>query len=549
MSHDYLQQEGLIVMRRPFIDTYENRVIGSVLREQAEHIGDDIFLMDGERKSTFADVHLQTNRMANALTGFGVGKDQRVTLLMENSDDMVQSALAVNKLGAVWTTAGTDFRGAHLLDAISRAESDVLVVDARFVERLADLGSIPQSHVFVRGGISDAEPIPGVQLHDFDALSTGSAAEIDIALRPSQPSAVLWTSGTTGKPKGVVQSHHVWLMQADFNADRRGIVDNDVIYCCMPMYNSGGWTVNTFPALVRGIPMGIDPKFSVRTFWDRIRHYGATHTFTVGAMHMFLWAQPERPDDADNPLRAAGMIPMPTEIKDAFCKRFGVENIFAAYGQSEVIYCSFAEGDKTWKPNSAGKPVPGMTVRLLDDEDREVPTGTVGEICVRPDEPWMMFSGYFNNPEATAEAFRNGWYHTGDLGRFDEDGELFFSDRKADYIRYKGRSVASFEVETIAINHPAVAEVGAVGVASEELEHEAEIKLFVSLKEGQTVTAEDLARHINDNGPYYLVPRFIEFIDDMPHNENGKLQKFLLRKRGRSENDWDRDSVDFALVR
>jgi crotonobetaine/carnitine-CoA ligase len=535
-------------MRRPPLDVYENRVIGTVLRDQAENIGDQVFLMDGDRRSTYAEVYERTNRMANALASYGVGKDDRVTLLMDNSDHMVETALAVNKLGAVWTTAGTDFRGPHLDDAIRRVRSEVIVTDSKFVDRLADLGQIPQRHVFVNGGVPERR-IGDTAAHDFLALDEGSSADPGVHLMPSQPSAILYTSGTTGKPKGVVQSHHVWLMQADFNAERRGITEGDVIYCCMPMYNSGGWTVNTFPALVRGIPMGIDPKFSVRAFWDRIRHYGATHTFTVGAMHMFLWAQPERPDDADNPLRAAGMIPMPGDVKDDFCKRFGIESIYAAYGQSEVIYCSFAEGEKTWKPNSAGKPVPGMTVKILDDEDREVGTGTVGEICVRPDEPWMIFSGYFEDPEATAAAFTNGWYHTGDLGRFDEDGELFFADRKADYIRYKGRSVASFEVETVAAGHPAVAEVGAIGVPSAELEHEAEIKLFVVVKEGHTLTAEDLARYINDNGPYYLVPRFIEFTDDLPHNENGKLQKFVLRKRGQSGADWDRDTSGFAVER
>jgi crotonobetaine/carnitine-CoA ligase len=535
-------------MRRPDLDRYENRVIGTVLREQAAHIGDDVYLMDGERRSTFAEVDAEVNRMANVLSATGVGKGDRVTLLMENSDHMVRSALAVNKLGAIWTTAGTDFRGAHLQDALSRPASDVLITDTRFLERLSGLGHLPQKHVFVNGG-PDGVTHKGASFRDFAELSLGQSSDPDVQLAPSHPSAILWTSGTTGRPKGVLQSHHVWLMQADFNAERRGIRHGDVIYCCMPMYNSGGWTVNTYPALVRGIPMGIDRKFSVREFWNRVRFYGATHTFTVGAMHMFLWAQPERPDDADNPLRAAGMIPMPADIKDAFCRRFGIESIYSAYGQSEMIYVAFAEGEKPWKPNSAGKPVPGVTVRMLDEEDREVPTGQVGEICVRTDEPWMMFSGYHNDAEATAEAFRNGWFHTGDLGRLDDDGELFFADRKADYIRYKGRSVASFEVETVAVGHPAVAEVGAVGVACEELEHEAEIKLFVKLKEGHEVAPADLARHINDNGPYYLVPRFIEFTDDMPHNENGKLQKFVLRKRGRSEGDWDRDAAGFVLER
>jgi crotonobetaine/carnitine-CoA ligase len=533
------------------LDVYDNRVIGTVLREQAEHIGDDVFLMHEDERWTFAQVNERVNRIANSLRDLGVDKGDRITLMMENSDRTVLAALAANKLGAVWSTAGTDFHGNHLRDAITRPGSDVLVAETKFVDRLVRLGELPQRHVLVNGGVADGAPttLGRSSFRDFGELLQGRPDEIDVALTPSHPSAILWTSGTTGPPKGVVQSHHVWLMQGDFNADRRGIRGGDVIYCCMPMYNSGGWTVNTFPALVRGIPMGIDPKFSVTKFWDRIRFFGATHTFTVGAMHMFLWAAPERPDDADNPLRAAGMIPMPAEIKDAFCERFGIESIFSAYGQSEVVYATFAEGERTWKPNSAGKPVPGMTVRLLDDEDREVEQGSVGEICVRPDEPWMIFSGYYEDPETTATAFRNGWYHTGDLGRFDEDGELFFADRKADYIRYKGRSISSFEIESVAAGHPAVAETGAIGIPSAELEHEAEVKLFVAVREGHAVTAEDLARYINDNGPYYLVPRFIEFTDDMPHNENGKLQKFKLRERGRSANDWDRDAVKFELVR
>jgi crotonobetaine/carnitine-CoA ligase len=188
-------------MRRPDLDRYENRVIGTVLREQAAHIGDDVYLMDGERRSTFAEVDAEVNRMANVLSATGVGKGDRVTLLMENSDHMVRSALAVNKLGAIWTTAGTDFRGSHLQDALTRPESDVLITDTRFLERLTRLGHLPQKHVFVNGG-PDGVTHKGASFRDFAELSLGQSSDPDVQLAPSHPSAILWTSGTTGRPKG-----------------------------------------------------------------------------------------------------------------------------------------------------------------------------------------------------------------------------------------------------------------------------------------------------------------------------------------------------------
>ena len=173
----------------------------------------------------------------------------------------------------------------------------------------------------------------------------------------------------------------------------------------------------------------------------------------------------------------------------------------------------------------------------------------MGEFCVRPLEPYAIFNGYFHAPELTVNAWRNLWYHTGDLGRRDADGEFFFVDRKADFIRYKGRNIASLEVEAAVAAHPAVAQAAAHGIPSAELAAEAELKVCVVRKPGQTVDAETLARFVNDTAPYFFVPRYIEFLDELPATPTGRVQKFKLRERGVTPATWDAKRAGFAVKR
>jgi crotonobetaine/carnitine-CoA ligase len=168
---------------------------------------------------------------------------------------------------------------------------------------------------------------------------------------------------------------------------------------------------------------------------------------------------------------------------------------------------------------------------------------------MRPAEPYTIFNGYFNNPEATAAALRNVWFHTGDLGRKDEDGEFFFFDRKKDYVRFKGRNLSSFSVETAVSAHPAVAQCAAYGIPSDELEAEAEIKVDVVLNEGASLRPEELATFVNETAPYFFVPRYVEFIDELPVTPSGKVRKFALRERGISSRVWDRNKAGFVVKR
>jgi crotonobetaine/carnitine-CoA ligase len=545
-------------MNRLDLSDRDDRLLHRVLRLQADQVGDDVFIMSGDRRLTFADVDARADELAAGLRALGVSRGDTVAVLMESCPEFVLLSFAVNRLGAVWVATNVDFKGEWLRGSLHDSRARVLVVDAGLLARVVELGDgLPFEHIVVRdgaGGLDLTGPGAGSGTSGPGPVA-GREAPAPVAGREhghyGDTAAVLWTSGTTGRSKGVMQSHNAWLRGAESGANTSGAREGDVLYCCLPMHNSAAWVAIVYRALVCGLPFGLDPRFSVADFWDRVRFYGATQTFTLGAMHVFLWQQPERPDDAANPVRVASCVPMPEALLEPFKRRFAIEQIYQGYGQSEVLglLSRVDDGRRRWSANTAGVPLPGIDVRLLDDDDREVGVGEVGEICVRPTEPYVLFNGYFNDAEATLRASRNLWYHTGDLGRRNDEGEYFFFDRKADYIRYKGRSVSSFAVEAVVTAHPAVVECAAYGVTSAELESEAEIKVDVVVRPGACVEPDELARFVNDRAPYFLVPRYIELVAELPHTPTGRVQKYVARRRGVTDATWDRDAVGFAVHR
>jgi crotonobetaine/carnitine-CoA ligase len=527
----------------------ERRVIGQVLRWQAERVPDDTYLMMDDRRLTFGEVNELVNSYAAGLGKLGVERGERVSLLMENSLELALVALAANKLGATWVPSNTTYKGAWLRDTLVDADAALLVADAALVPRVLELdGDLPVRRSVVLGR-DEGSVERGVEWLPFAALDNGPAAEPDGEVSPRDISAVMWTSGTTGKSKGVMQSHSCWLGATQVFRQARQVRAGDVLYCCVPMFNSGGWAFNVFEGLADGLPVAIDRQFTVTQFWDRVRFYGATQVVTLGAMHIYLWQAPPDPRDRDNPLRVAGFVPIPHELVEPMKERFGLEMIWQGFGGSEAMPATIAAGERKWKPNSAGVARPDMEVRILDGSDREAPRGEVGEICIRPREPDVLFSGYFRQPEETLRAFRNLWYHTGDLGRRDEDGDWFFVDRKKDYIRHKGRNMSSFEVERAVAAHPAVSEAAAIGIPDPNLPSEAELMVFVTLKEGARADAAELARFVNDNAPYFFVPRYLEIVGELPHTPTGRIQKFALRERGVGPATWDRVAAGFEVAR
>ena len=538
-------------MNRLDLQPMEERLLGRALRRQAEKIPDDDFLVTDDGRLSYGRVNALANSAAAGFAELGVGRGETVACFMQSCPEYVTTALGLGKLGAVWVPTNVDYKGQWLRESLAESRARVLVADAELLPRAIETGELPFERILVRGdvdpGVAAALGVPLEPLAGFASLPDREPD--DSELTTGDTASILWTSGTTGRSKGVMQSHNVWIKGALNGAHTAGLREGEVIYNCLPMYQSAAWVANVFRALVCGVPCAMDPAFSAREFWNRCRHYDATMVFTLGAMHIFLWQAPECPDDADNPVRVASMIPMPAHLEGPFKERFGIESIVQGYGQSEVMTLMARTPGRIWKDNCLGEPQPGIEVKLLDDDDFEVPQGGVGEICVRPTEPHAIFNGYFGNPEATLSATRNLWYHTGDLGRRDEEGDWFFVDRKADFIRYKGRNISSFAVEAAFSAHPAVAEVAAHGVTSAELEAEAELKVCVVLAEGQAATPDELARFVNDNAPYFFVPRYIELLDELPHTPTGRVQKYKLRERSVTPETWDARTVGFEVRR
>ncbi len=531
-----------------------NRIPFRILCLHADAIGDDPYLLSDERSYSFNQGNAVVNAYAHGLRRLGLRAGERLMIYMHSCVEFVLLTLAANKLGAQWVPVNTDYRGDWLVETINASKGAVLATDANLLERLRPVEhELRYGRLLLRGPADSAgEGFARRGVMSFDELADHSDAEPETKhIGYGDPAAVLWTSGTTGRPKGVIQSHNVWIRAAVNNDRLYGTRAGDVTYNCLPLYNSAAWVANIYRALSTGIPCALDEQFSVSKFWDRIRHYGATQTMTLGAMHMFLWNEPRRADDADNPLRVASMVPMPQKLLGPFCERFGMEGIVQGFGQSEVmpILSKSETPAAQYKPNALGKLFEDMEVKLLRDDGEEAGPGEVGEFSIRPLAPHVIFSGYFDDPEATKKAYRGGWYCTGDLGMRDADGDYFFVDRKKDYIRYKGRNISSLQVEGIAASHPAVKAAAVYGVPSDTLESEHEIKLDVILKPGQQLRPEELARFINERAPYFCVPRYIELVTELPYTPTQKLEKYKLRARGITASAWDRLESGFELQR
>ncbi|MCB1614621.1 MAG: AMP-binding protein [Pseudomonadales bacterium] len=530
------------------LDNPKDRNLGRILFLHALQIPDKpCFLVDDD-VVTYAEANRIVNRYAAGLAGLGVGKGDRVVLYMRSCVEFILMTYAANKLGAIWVPVNGDYKGQWLKESVLDSKGKVLITDTDKLPRLQEASALESAGKLVVKSLDGAVvPETATDLASFDLLPDEEPPAIDIDY--GDTCAILWTSGTTGKSKGVMQSHNVWINAAESAMGYFGAREDDVIYNCLPLYNTGAWITHIFRALVAGLPVALDEHFSASAFWDRISHYKATETTTLGAMHMFLWNQPEKETDADNTLRNANVIPLPPAMSKPFMKRFGLQKINVGYGQSEaaaIMQC-IHDGVKEWKPYCLGIPCRGIEITVRDDEGVECPPGQPGEFCIKPLIPHVIFNGYFENPQATANAYFGEWYRTGDLGMRDADGDLFFVDRKSDFIRDKGRNISSLQVEAAVMQHPAVEAVACFGIPSEYIESEAELKVDVIVKKGQTLTAEALARFVNDNAPYFFVPRYIEFVDSLPYTPTNKVQKYKLREKGLSGDVWDRTKTDFKL--
>ncbi|MGW2088266.1 ATP-dependent acyl-CoA ligase [Streptomyces sp. NPDC001880] len=552
-----MSDDGILDPASPAVPTAEQCVLGPLLRRRAVGTPDAPYALmpDGELWS-YARTLRETEETATALQELGVAPGQLVLSWLPNGPDALRVWYGVNLAGAVLVPINIAYRGSILSQVIADSGAEVLVCRPTLAARLEELpdgaGAV-RTVVLLAGPDDEPGEVAALagRLAAHYRVETGLRAdragftEPVPAPRPWDPQTVIYTSGTTGPSKGVVSSYaHLY---ASCTAAFDGMAGPEDRYLLqLPLFHAGG-TIGAYGMLVRGGSVTVVPAFTTSEFWPLIRRTGTTLCTLLGVMATYLLKQPPSPEDTGHPLRAAYVIPF-TKGATEFSKRFGV-SVRALFNMTEVSCPVLSAPDHD--PAEAlhcGRPRPGITARVVDDHDREVPEGGTGELVLRADRPWSFLSGYLGRPAETAEVWRNGWFHTGDTFRRAPDGGLVFVDRKKDAIRRRGENISSFEVEAQAVAHPSVLEAAAVAVPCDEGEDE--VLLVVAGRDPAVpVEPAELLEFLRERLAHFMLPRYIRVVAALPKTPTGKPTKHTLRADGLVAGTWDREAAGIRIRR
>ena len=482
----------------------EARNIPELLQQRAAHAPDKIFLLsevDG-RQFTYREFVVVVSRVAGMLAAHGVGKGDVVSLLLPNSVEYVIAYFACWHLGALAGPINSLLKEQEIAYVMSNSESKVLLEASEFATRIENSNHI----VFDDVAQVDAEPIEAAQTNaDDEAI-------------------IIYTSGTTGKPKGCLLTHGNVIANARQISSWLGFTETDRLLTMMPLFHMNAVSVTTMSALYAGGSTVVSPKFSASRFWQIISDYQITSFGSVATMlSMLLSTYPDGvpPGLNTQQLRFAmcGSAPVPAEVMKRFEDTFNCL-VVEGYGLSEsTCRSTFNPPDRRRRPGSCGLPI-GNEMRVVDDDDRDVLDGSLGEIVLRGEN---ILKGYYKNPDATATAFRNGWFHTGDIGYRDADGFYFIVDRKSDMIIRGGENIYPREIDEVLYQHPNVAAAAAVGVP-DDLYGE-EVAAVIVLKDGAKVSEQDVIDFCKARLADYKCPKRVHFVHDIPKGPTGKLLK------------------------
>jgi crotonobetaine/carnitine-CoA ligase len=494
---------------------------------------------------TFEQSWQRSLALAAGLLAHGVAVQRPVAVFLDNSLDTAHVWAAIGLVGLIELPVNTAYKGRFLTHILNDSGAELIVIEDHYVDRLALVADELRAlnTVVVRGDVRAADVLGGrfrvVALAELGTHGSAQPAPGD----PAALMAYMYTSGTTGVSKGVLVTHaHAYTYASREDQERPHADDRTLV--ALPLFHLTGLWFGVYQSLIHQLPCVITPGFSASRYWSTVREHRLTNTVMLGAMAEILQQQPPRSDDADNPLEFAVMAPLASDVK-GFSARFGVA-CASGYGMSEIgtVLCSPPE---RIVGGECGFPREFYDVKLMGEDGTEVATGEIGELWVRPDNPLIVMQGYLNQPEKTAETLVDGWVRTGDAFRMDAEGRYFFADRMKDALRRRGENVSSFEVERVINEFPPVYESAAVGVPADLGEDE--IKAVIVPREGQTVDPVELTNYLIERMPYFMVPRYLEFVDELPKTPTLKILKNVLRDRGVSNEVWDREAAGIVVNR
>jgi carnitine-CoA ligase len=477
---------------------------------------------------SYADLDLESDRVAAGLLEGGMRKGDRVACFVGNRPEFPLLWFGVAKMGAVFVPLNTALRGDLLRYELADCRPKGVVVEDDLYPtygQVTDGGDSPRLWIVESSAADTTLPKRAARFSDLRAPGSPPPME---APNPWDPASILYTSGTTAHPKGVLLPHRRLVNTPREVGLRAELTPDSVLFTALPLYHCNAQEKTTLVALLNDLTAAFDDRFHASTFWETAARFHATHVALLTTMITVLYKQPATSSDREHQVHIATASGTPLSIWKEFESRFGLR-IIESYGMTECGCTTLMNPPGAIRVGSVGFPLGFVEAQIVDNYDHPVPAGTPGELVVRPREPFTMYLEYFGKPEKTVDAWRNLWFHTGDLLKQDEDGYFYFIDRKGDVIRRRGENLAPYAVEMAHNQHPADLECVVVGVPSELGEED--VKAFVQLKPGVEANASELFQFAAERLPFFMVPRYLEFVPEIPKTANQKAQRFRLRGR------------------
>jgi crotonobetaine/carnitine-CoA ligase len=512
----------------------DERTLLHVLDRQVQERPDHEWLVfDGRDRLTFAQAREAARRFAQALRAQRVAMPQ-VALLLRNQREFMPAFLGAQTAGGVAVPLNPELQGPLLERMLVKCRARVLVVRADLLDRLAALDGLGELELILACGGDGHPPIHGVPVAGFDASVAAAEPVAPAALpRPSDVAALVFTSGTSGGSKAAVWSHHYLHLSSACVTDALGHGPADVLTTPLQMCHIAGLQNFANSALQAGCTAHLKSRFSASRYWDEVAQDGATFSMLMGQMAaMVLDAVPAAPAHR---LARVYILPQPRE-REEFERRYATTVLWQGWGMTEIFpHPPAREPLRDVADDAIGPPPAWVDFGVVDEHDRLLGPGELGELVYRPLMPDGMASGYFEDPAATAAAFRNFMFHTGDLGYYDEDGRMHFVMRNQDAIRRRGENVSAVELEAVALGHPAVVDAAAYAVPAALGEHEVKLDLVL----GDELELGELHAWLVSQLPRYMVPLYLERRDALPKTLSQRVEKYKLAQQG----------VDRAAVR
>ena len=522
--------------------------VTAILSRALQAVPDKVFLDFTGEQHSYSRVWELSLRRAAGLAELGVQAGQTVVCILDNNIDAIVSWFATNFLGAVWVPVNTALKGEYLRHQIADAAAAVVIAEADYASRVTDIAhELPDLiHLVIRG--ATPETSSALTLTTLDRITPNTGIDAPVAVSPGDLAMLIYTSGTTGPSKGCMVSHNYVCNIARNTAAMRNPAFT--LWTPLPLFHMNAAGTSVLASAVNQTTVSIAQRFSLSGFWPEMKRSGAQQVSILGVMITLIANMPDSPEMAEcfGQIAHVGGAPWTPELIGTWKERFGVHSAGnSVFGLTEASFITSNQHGVTAPPGASGRRNEDFDVRIVDDNDNEVPDGEAGEIIVRPRRPHVMFEGYWRRPAETMAVLRNLWFHTGDIGRFDTDGWFWFLDRKKDYLRRRGENISSFELERTFRKHPDVADVAVHAVPSDMTEDD--VKVTVVRREDADLSEEQLCRWSLDQLPYFAVPRYVEFRLELPRNSTGKVLKQVLRDEGVTSATWDIEDSDIKVVK